>query len=254
MQKKLIVGNWKMNPRSLKEARTLFLAIKKEARTYKKAETVIAPPFIYLLEASKITSASLGLAAQNVSFEKEGAFTGEISASMLSGAKVKYCIVGHSERRALGDTNEQINQKIKLLLANKITPILCVGELERDGEMWYLGTVKTQVEEALAGISKSMLSKIVIAYEPVWAISSTQNRRDATPEDFEEMQIYIKKILADMYGHAAIQDTRILYGGSVDEKNAGGFLAIGADGLLPGRASLTAKKFIGIIKTAHEIR
>jgi triosephosphate isomerase len=119
--------------------------------------------------------------------------------------------------------------------------------------MWYLSTVKTQLEECLAGLSKNTLSKIVIAYEPVWAISSTLDRRDATPEDFEEMHIYIKKVLADLYGHGASAG-RILYGGSVDEKNAAAFLSIGADGLLPGKASLSPKKFISIVKIANEIR
>jgi len=254
MQKKLIAGNWKMNPKTLREARANFLSIKKGAVKHKNVETVIAAPFVYLSELSKLAGGGLSLGAQNVSSEKEGPFTGEVSASMLASYKIKYCIVGHSERRALGETNELINKKIKSLLAARITPILCVGESARDTDMWYLGEVKTQVSECLAGIAKNAISKIVIAYEPVWAISSTANRRDATPQDCEEMIIYIQKILADMYDGSA-RGMRILYGGSVDPKNCGGFLHEGkAAGLLPGKASLTSKKFAAILKTANEKR
>ena len=250
--KKLVIGNWKMNPAGLKEAKTNFLAVKKEAAKFKNVETALAAPFVYLPELGKLASASLGLAAQNVSSEKEGAFTGEVSAAMLKATKTKFVLVGHSERRALGETNAFINKKLRAVLAAKMTPVLCVGETERDHDMWYLSTVKTQVEECFAGIAKAAVANIVIAYEPVWALSTTANRRDATPEDYLEMRIYIKKILADMYGANAAEKVRILYGGSVDEKNAGAFLALGhADGLLPGRASLTPKKFLKILQAAN---
>ncbi len=254
-KKKLIVGNWKMNPRTLPLARTNFLSIKKAASAYKNVEAVIAAPFVYIPELAKLASAGLSIGAQNVSAEKEGAFTGEISASMLASLKVKYCIVGHSERRELGETNEFINKKIKQLLSAGIAPILCVGERDRDHGMLYLGTVKTQLEECLAGISKNMMGRIVIAYEPVWAISSTANRRDATPEDCQEMHIYIRKVLADMSGGTVADSVAILYGGSVDEKSAAGFIATGgADGLLPGRASLNPKTFLAIIKKTNELK
>ncbi len=251
--KKLVVGNWKMNPGSLKEARSNFLAIKKEAGKWKNVETAIAAPFVYLPELGKAASASLGMAAQNVSSEKEGAFTGEVSAGMLKALKTKFVIVGHSERRALGETNALISRKLRAVLAAKMTPILCVGETERDHDMWYLGTIKTQVEECFAGVAKAAAPNIVIAYEPVWALSTTANRRDATPEDYLEMRIYIKKILSDLYGSAVAEKVRILYGGSVDEKNAGAFIALGhADGLLPGRASLAPKKFAKILQAANQ--
>ena len=255
MKKKLIVGNWKMNPAGAVRARADFLTIKKSVGAFKKVTAVIAVPFIFLALLGKEASAGLALSAQNVSAEKEGAFTGEISAGMLSALKVRYVIIGHSERRALGETNEFINRKIKAVLASGMTPILCVGEKERDHDMWYLSAVKTQLEECLAGIPKNAVGKIVIAYEPVWALSSTANRRDATPEDCVEMHIYIRKVLSDMFGSGAGTAVAILYGGSVDEKNALGFLTTGhADGLLPGRASLTPKTFISILKIANESR
>ena len=253
-KKKLIIGNWKMHPRTAAIARADFAAIKKGALALKNADAVIAAPFVYLPELGKASGASLALAAQNVAAEKEGAFTGEVSADMLAPLKVSYVLVGHSERRALGETNALINKKIKTALKAKITPVLCVGEAERDAGMWYLGTVKTQIEECLAGVPKAAMKGVVIAYEPIWAISSTANHRDALPADFEEMRIYIRKTLSDMFGTGA-DETAILYGGSVDDKNAAGFLvAGGADGLLPGRASLKPTTFIKILKIANDIR
>ena len=253
--KKLIVGNWKMNPRTSREAKTHFLAIKKEAASCKNADVALCVPAVYLSELSKYSGKTLALGAQNVSAEKEGPYTGEISAAMLSQYKVRYCIVGHSERRALGETNEFINRKIKSLLAARITPILCVGEKDREHGMWYLSVVKTQVEECLVGIPKNLASKIVIAYEPVWALTSTKNRRDTTPEECSEMLIYIRKILADKFGHTAVKSTKVLYGGSADEKSALGFLSTGtAAGLLPGKASINPKKFGMMLKITNSIK
>lgn len=255
MQKKLIIGNWKMNPRTVREAKAHFLAIKKAAAPYRNIDVAIAAPFVYLPELAKSASAGLALSAQNVSSEKEGAYTGEVSAGMLAAVKAKYVIVGHSERRALGEGNAFIGEKIKAALAAKLTPVLCVGETERDTGMFYLSAVKTQLEECLAGVPKSAVSRVVVAYEPVWAISTTPGHRDATPEDALEMRIYIQKVLADMFGHTNADKVRVLYGGSVDEKNALGFLSAGrADGLLPGRASLVPKKFAAILKVASSIK
>lgn len=241
-----------MNPRSAKEAITLFKAIKKNVP--RGVQAVIAAPAIYLPHLSKLTSASLKLAAQDVSDKKDGAYTGQTAAGMLKGEKVSYVLIGHSERRALGETNEMIAEKIKQTLAAGLTPVLCVGEQKRDMTMWYLSEVQTQLTEGLSLVAKSALSKMVIAYEPVWAISSTENRRDATPEDFEEMSIYIRKVLVDTFSEKQAHDVPIIYGGSVNEKNAQGFLEAGAMGLLPGKASLTAKKFTGILNVAHEVR
>ena len=172
---------------------------------------------------------------------------------MLYNLGVRYVILGHSERRALGETDSEINKKIKSSLAAGLVPILCVGENTRDVSHSYFNLVKSQLEECLAGISKNSISKIIIAYEPVWAISSTPNRRDATPDDSREMVIFIRKILSDKFG-SEVSSTRIIYGGSVSDKDAFGFLKDGGvDGLLPGRASLDAKKFIEIIKIAEKI-
>jgi triosephosphate isomerase len=172
---------------------------------------------------------------------------------MLYEIGVRYVVLGHSERRALGETNELINKKIKGALVAGLRPILCVGESERDANHGYFNLVKIQLEECLAGVSKNSISKIIVAYEPVWAISSTPNRRDATADDSREMSIFIRKILSDKFGSDAGK-MRIIYGGSVNEKDAFEFLQNGGvDGLLAGKASLNAKKFVEILKIADKI-
>ena len=182
MRKKIIIGNWKMNPLTLKEAEKLFGAIAKNVSRLKKTEIIVCPPFLYLEELKKL-SRKISLGAQDAFWGEVGAFTGEISGQMLYDAGVRYVILGHSERRALGENNGSINKKIKSSLAAGLRPILCVGENMRDENHEYFGLVKTQLEECLAGISRDSVSKIIVAYEPVWAISSTPGRKDATPED-----------------------------------------------------------------------
>ena len=166
---------------------------------------------------------------------------------------MKYVILGHSERRTLGENNNDINKKIKSALSAGLIPVLCVGESLRDENHEYFNLVKNQIEECLSGISKNLISKVIVAYEPVWAISSTINRKDAIPADSLEMAIFIRKILADKFGKES-SVVRILYGGSVNERDAVEFLKDGGvEGLLVGRASLDAKKFLNIIKTCETL-
>ena len=241
-----------MNPLSLEEAEKLFSSVAKEISRIKKTEIVICSPFLYLERLKKL-SRKISLGAQDAFLGDVGAFTGEISTEMLYNLGVKYVILGHSERRAMGEGNNDINKKIKSALASGLRPILCVGESVRDENHGYFNLVKTQLEECLVGISRNSISKIIIAYEPIWAISSTLERRDATPEDSKEMSIFIRKILSDKFGPDA-RKMRIIYGGSANEKDAGSFLKDGGvDGLLPGRASLDAKKFAAIINIAEKI-
>src|ERR1035437_8289233 len=237
MSKKIIIGNWKMNPRSLKEAEKLFTDVAKNISDVKNTEIVICPPYLYLEKLNKI-SKKIILGAQDVFPGDVGAFTGEISAEMLYNIGARYVILGHSERRALGENNNDVNKKIKSALGAGLRPILCVGENTRDANHSYFNLVKTQIEECLAGISKNSINKIIVAYEPVWAISSTIDRKDATADDSREMAIFIRKILFDKFGNEASK-VRVIYGGSVNEKDAEEFLKNGGvDGLLPGRASL----------------
>jgi triosephosphate isomerase len=247
---KIIVGNWKMNPLTLKEAEKLMNEVAKGIWGIKKTEVVVCPPFLYLEKLSKI-SKKISLGAQDSAFGDVGAFTGEISAQMLYEIGVRYVILGHSERRTLGESNLEINKKIKGALASGLRPILCVGESVRDENHGYFNLVKMELDECLLGISKNLIAKIIIAYEPIWAISSTPNRADATADDSREMTIFIRKILSDKFGKEASK-VKILYGGSVNEKDAPDFLENGGvDGLLAGKASLNAKKFLEIIKTCE---
>lgn len=258
MNKKIIVGNWKMNPVYPKDADKLFVNIAKSISHIKKTEIVVCPPVLYLERLKNISKkiflgapASLSLGAQDTFYEDVGAFTGEVSPEMFYNSGVKYVILGHSERRAEGDSNALVNKKIKACLSAGLRPIVCVGEDARDQSHSYFNLVKAQTEECLTGISKNLIHKIVIAYEPVWAISSTVNRHDATPADSLEMAIFIRKVLSDKFSSEA-KKVRIIYGGSVNEKTAGEFLRDGGvDGLLPGRASLDAKKFVEIVKIAE---
>ena len=250
--KKIIVGNWKMNPLTLKEAEKLFGEVAKGVLPIKKTEIIICPPFIYLEKLKKL-SRKINLGAQDAFWGEVGAFTGEISAEMLYNLGIRYVILGHSERRALGERSEDINKKIKSALVAGVRPILCVGENVRDENHEYFNLVKIQLEECLAGISKNSIAKILIAYEPIWAISSTPDRRDATSADSREMVIFIRKVLSDKFGKEASQ-MKILYGGSANERDAEEFLRNGGvDGLLAGRASLDAVKFTAIINIAEKI-
>lgn len=254
MSKNIIIGNWKMNPVSMKEAEKLFSLVVKGVSGIKKTEVLLCPPFVFLDKLSKVRTSKVVLGAQDAFFGEVGAFTGQVSSEMLSNLKITHAIIGHSERRAIGEVNLDINKKIKAAIAAGVSPILCVGESVRDESHAYFNLVKTQLEECLAGVPKNLISKVMVAYEPVWAISTTLNRKDATPKDAYEMVIFIRKVLSDKFGPDATK-IRVLYGGSVNEKDAGEFLENGGvDGLLVGRASLDADKFIEIIKTCEVLK
>ncbi|HWA31894.1 MAG TPA: triose-phosphate isomerase [Candidatus Paceibacterota bacterium] len=251
-RKKIVIGNWKMNPAGGREAETMFRRSERLLGPLRNIEAVICPPFIYLENLKKI-SRKIKLGAQDAFWGDKGPFTGEVSAEMLGNLGAKYVIVGHSERRALGESDDMVNKKLKGVLAAGLSPVVCVGELSRDNRHQYFDTVKAQIRAALAGVPKTLFHKVIVAYEPVWAISSTKNRRDATPKDSLEMAIYIRKVLSDMSSPPVAASVRIIYGGSVTEKDAGEFLKSGGVvGLLPGRASLTPEKFAKIVKIAED--
>ena len=241
-----------MNPFSLKESEKLFADVVKSISDIKKTEIVICAPFVYLEKLKKV-SKKISLGAQDVFWGEMGAYTGEISAEMLYDIGARYVIVGHSERRAMGENNNDVNKKIKSALSAGLRPILCAGENIRDKNHNYFNLIKIQLIECLKGISKNSISKVIIAYEPIWAISSTFDRKDATPDDSREMAIFIRKILSDKFGSEASK-VRVIYGGSVNEKDAEDFLKNGGvDGLLSGRASLDAKKFSKIVKICEAL-
>lgn len=244
--KKTIIGNWKMNPTTMKDASKLLSAVSGGLKN-KNTEVVVAPPFVYIDKLKKI-SKKVSIASQDASFLDKGPYTGEVSGEMLRDLGVKYAILGHSEIRKMGEDNTLINKKIKSVLSAGITPILCVGEEDRDENHEYFNLVKVQLLECLKGIKKDVIPKIIIAYEPVWAISTTLDRRDATAHDSQEMVIFIRKVISSITSPLLAKKTRVLYGGSVNDRDAGEFLTKGGvDGLLVGKASLDPKKFLKII-------
>ncbi len=249
-----------MNPSTTREAVELFSATEKAARKARNAKIVVCPPFVYLgLFSKNLKPRSYklkpDLGAQDVFWENPpaggGFYTGGISAKMLKNSGVKYVIIGHSERRRLGETDEMINKKIKAALRNKLNVIFCVGETERDEEGRYLYFIKEEITRGLEKIPSKFFKNLIVAYEPVWAISSAKKSgkfHPDTPEDAYQMATYIKRLLVSACGKIG-RNIPILYGGSVDPKNAGDFLNRGnADGLLVGRTSWNAKKFGELLK------
>lgn len=236
---KLVVANWKSNPATLEEAIAL-------AKDEDIEGAVICPPFVYLEEISGLLANAI-LGAQDVAEDEGGPHTGEISAAQLENLEVSYVIVGHSERRALGETDEMINKKMGLVTDAGMTAILCVGEsldIHNQGEQATLDFVSSQLAKALEGISQKGF--VTIAYEPIWAISTSQTGLEGTPDEAEQIIAKIKTKLADM----GFPDVRVLYGGSVDASDAGGYLSKDIDGVLVGGASLKADEFKQIIKYA----
>ena len=252
--KKLIIGNWKMYPKSVKEARDTFTAIRKTAAKLRDVQTVVCPPALYLGDLKKlVTGHRAVLGAQNAWTEQEGAYTGEVSPAQLASMGVSYVIIGHSERRAMGETDEFINKKISAALKAGLTVVLCVGEHTRDLDGGYLKFIGAQLALDLAGVAKKDLARLVVAYEPIWAIGKNALRA-AYPDDALEVSIFIKRTLADLYGKNG-ESVSILYGGSVDAKNSAEFLAkSNIDGLLVGRASLDAKTFSVILENANTVK
>ncbi len=249
MRKVLIAGNWKMNG-TASEAAALLSGLSGVSKN--QAEMLICPPFTVLSAAKPVAEAAgMSLGAQNVYPEKKGAFTGEISPAMLSEAGCAYCIVGHSERRQiLGETNDFVNRKVRALLEAGITPILCVGETEEEREAGRMeAVISEEIECGTAGLSEAEAVRLVIAYEPIWAIGTG---RSATAEDAEAACRFIRSRVRGRFGTAA-EEMRILYGGSVTAENISDFLKEeDIDGALVGGASLTADSFISIYQKAGE--
>lgn len=247
--KKLVVGNWKMNPLTLEEAKKIGRDVKKGVKNMRKTHTVMCPPFVYLSSLTGSVSNNLMLGTQNAHSEEFGAYTGEVSFSQIHQFKASCVIVGHSERRARGESDEEINKKVRSIVSDGMTAILCVGESVRDHHGEYLSFIKDQVLFGLRDVPKKLLDHMVIAYEPVWAIGA---KSAMTPREIHEMYIFIKKILKENFGVLA-DGIRILYGGSVNPDNAGEIMKDGfVNGLLVGRDSVNPKNFIEIVKQVEK--
>lgn len=258
--KKIIIGNWKMNPEMAEEAKRIFSGIKKLARDFKKTEIVICPPFVFLvsLSTSNLQLSNLKLGAQNIFEEdpKNGsrAFTGETSATMLKGLAVEYVILGHSERRARGETDEVVNKKIKTALKAGLTPVVCVGENERDSDGKFFEILKNQIKNTFAGLKKNDFSRIILAYEPVWAIGKSE-RDNLKGADLHEAVIFIRKVLSEIVGKPSAFNARIIYGGSVSSANVADIISNGrVSGILPGRASLDPKEMKEILIILEKLK
>jgi triosephosphate isomerase (TIM) len=246
-----IAGNWKMN---LNRASAVALAeaVAKAAEKLAGVDLAVCPPACYLDAVGKALAGSkvVALGAQNVYHQKDGAFTGEISTSMLCDLGCRYVILGHSERRhILGETDAEINKKVHVALAAKLLPIVCVGELLAEREAGRtLDVIRTQFDGSLAGVTNGQMEQIVIAYEPVWAIGTG---KVATPAQAEEVHLDLRKLIAARYNEEIAQKVRIQYGGSVKPDNAAELLhQPNIDGALVGGASLKVDQFMGIVAGA----
>ncbi len=251
MRRIVIAGNWKMN-NNLEESQNLISKLVEGLSKDKmNCEVIICPPYTSLsLSANLIKGSVVKLGAQNMYFEESGAFTGEISASMLKSTGCEYVILGHSERRSIfGEKDELINKKIKKALSSDLKPIFCVGETLAERESGVTNEIiKGQVYEGLNGLSENDLDKIIIAYEPVWAIGTGKT---ATPNQAQEVHQFIRKLISDKFSFAAADKIVIQYGGSVKPDNAKELLSQkDIDGALVGGACLKAESFLGIIKAA----
>jgi triosephosphate isomerase (TIM) len=249
LRKPLIAGNWKMYMRRDSSV-ALIHGLQDSLPTDGKVEVAVCPPAVYLHDVgAALRGSSIGLGAQNMHFEKEGAFTGETSAEMLKDLGCQYVILGHSERRQyFGETDAAVNKKTLAALASGLTPIVCVGETlaeREDGKTAEV--VKTQILGSLAGLSPSQARGLVIAYEPVWAIGTGKT---ATPAQAEEVHAQIRGLLAEMFGGVA-EEIRIQYGGSVKPDNVAELMSQpNIDGALVGGASLKADSFVAIVAAA----
>lgn len=247
-RKKLIVANWKMN-KTIGEAISYIKELKEFIKDVQDKDIVVCPPYTALSAVSaEIKASNIALGAQDMYWEKEGAFTGAISAEMLKEIGVKYAIIGHSERRQhFNETDFTVNSKVKAALANSLAPIVCVGENEEERKNDDTkAVVEEQVKNGLMDLSREEFLKLAIAYEPVWAIGTGKN---ATPEEADEVHAFIRGMITDMHDEETSQKIRILYGGSVNPGNIKEFTAKeNIDGALVGGASLDAKKFSDIIR------
>ena len=246
----LVVANWKMNPKSLADAKTLFVAVRKKVGNQRNVTVVVAPPSIYLSDLARLSpSGRIGIGAQSIWPEPTGAHTGEVSAPMVVSAGATYIIIGHSERRAEGVDDDGVRARVRAALRSKVTPIVCVGESSRDDGGEFYSVLEDQLTAALGGLKKAEVARTVIAYEPIWAIGS-----GTTPsaEDIQETRLFIDKCLTKLTDRATAQKVIILYGGSVKETSAGElYRAGGVDGFLVGGASLKPDSFAGIVNAVR---
>jgi len=253
MRKKIVAANWKMNMTQAESARFVESFLR-DVGDITDVDVVIIPPFTAIAKVSEALGKAhnIKVGAQNMFWEKNGPFTGEISAPLLRDLFVHYVVLGHSERRTLfGETDEMVNRKVRAALEGKLRPIVCVGEtLEQRDNGNVEKILSTQLRGSLAGLSPKELQESVVAYEPVWAIGTGRN---ATPEQAQEAHMFIRHTLREMADDAVAERVRIQYGGSVKPENARELMSQpDIDGALVGGASLDPRSFVQIVKAARD--
>ncbi len=250
--KHLVIGNWKMNPASAEDAKRIGKKTRSVASNLTRTEVVACPPFAFIpLAASRTSVKNFSLGAQSASIHEAGAHTGEVAAAMLKSLGVEYVIAGHSEERAAGDTDETVSKRINRILEYGMTAIVCVGEKVRDDAGSHFNFLREQIKNTFTGVPVEKAKNIVLAYEPVWAIGA---KEAMVPEQVHEMSIFVKKSFADVFGPDAAMKVKVLYGGSVNSKNAADIINIGqVDGLLVGRESVNMPGFTELLKAVDKI-
>ncbi|KKT96622.1 MAG: Triosephosphate isomerase [Parcubacteria group bacterium GW2011_GWA2_45_15] len=250
MAKPILVANWKNHPDSLALAKALLKEIAKNSRLYRNLSLFIAPPYPYFESVSERLGSFGRLAAQNMSSLPPGNYTGQVTPDILKSFGVRLAILGHSERRGLGETSEHVAKKVKIALRLGIVPLVCVGELSQDQDGEHFEFLRDELKLSLAGLNREMVvSRLTLAYEPIWAIG--KHARDAMASaDLSQTVLFIKKVLADLFGRVVAEQIPILYGGSVEPANASRlFSETGIRGFLVGHASLNAKSFRDIAES-----
>lgn len=247
MRRAVIAGNWKMN-KTVRETVQFIEEFKPLVKNSNHCDIIIAPPFTALAEAARaVRGTPIGISAQDVFWESEGAYTGAISVSMVLDAGCRYTIIGHSERRKyFGENSETVNKKVRAALRANLVPIVCLGELLTEQEAGLTQKViRAQYRQGLAGLTGEDFSQMIVVYEPVWAIGTG---RTATPEFAEQVHKFIRNMVQELYGEEVAQGLRILYGGSVKPENIKGLMAqANIDGVLVGGASLKPSSFASIV-------
>ncbi|MDO8424026.1 MAG: triose-phosphate isomerase [bacterium] len=246
MAKPILVANWKNHPGSLSEARALLKSLSKNSGLYKNLSVFIAPPATYFELVSLRAHSFARLASQDIPAFSSGVHTGLITSDILKSFGVRLCIIGHSEQRARGETSAEVSEKVKIALRAGITPLVCVGEKVRDTDGEHFEFLREELKSSLAGLRAKAARGIMIAYEPAWVIG--KHAKDALPPvELAQSVIFLRKQLADLYGRKVAESIPILYGGSVEEDNAGVLMReTSVRGFLIGHASLRAGSFKAI--------
>ena len=252
MQKRIVIGNWKMNPSTVEDARRIARQSRAAAGKLVRTDVAICAPFPFIPACiSRAEAHNFHIGAQSVSIEDGGPHTGQVSAAMLRSLGVEYVIAGHSEEREHGDTDAIIAAKIVRILEAGMTAVVCVGEKAREESGAHFGFLKDQIRNSFAGVPEGKVGRIILAYEPVWAIGA---KEAMAPADIYEMSLFVKKTFADIFGAEAGLKVKVIYGGSANFRNAAEIIRGGrVDGLLPGRESVNLPGFAELLKAVDGV-